>query len=200
MNGLSFSQAIRTSQFWLFGLIQTCALFCLVTIMIHIVPHATDIGIPEVTAAGILSFVAAISIIGRLIIGFISDKVGGKLVLTICLSLITLALVWLLFAREIWMFYVFAALFGFANGGFTTLLPVVSAELFGLVSLGVIIGGLAIFATLGEALGAPLSGTIFDITGSYKLAFLIGIGGCTVAVILSLVLLKSKGKTTKAMD
>ena len=68
------------------------------------------------------------------------------------------------------------------------------------MSLGVIIGGLGIFATLGEALGAPLSGTIFDITGSYRLAFLIGIGICTLAVILSLVLLKSKGKTGTARE
>jgi MFS family permease len=93
------------------------------------------------------------------------------------------------------MFYLFAAAFGLANGGFTTLFPVVSAELFGLVSLGVIIGGLAIFATLGEALGAPVSGAIFDITGSYRIAFLICIGACTVAVILSLVLLRHEGIT-----
>ena len=114
--------------------------------------------------------------------------------LTICLSLITLALIWLLFARELWMFYVFAVLFGLANGGFTTLLPVISAELFGLVSLGVIIGALGIFMTLGEAIGAPVSGTIFDITGSYRIAFLIGIGICTAAVILSLVLLRQRVK------
>lgn len=200
IEGLSFSQAIRTRGFWLFGLIQTCALFSLVTVMIHIVPHASDVGIPEVIAASILSFFAAISIIGRLVIGFISDKIGGRLVLSVCLSLITLALIWLLFAKEIWMFYVFAVVFGVANGGFTTLLPVVSAELFGLVSLGVIIGGLGIFATLGEASGPPVSGTIFDITGSYHLAFLICIAISTVAVILSLVLLRSKGKTSKAME
>jgi len=200
IEGLSFSQAIRAREFWLFGLIQTCALFSLVTVTVHVVPHASDLGIPEVIAASILSFFAAISIVGRLVIGFISDRTGGKLVLTVCLSLTTLALIWLLFAKEIWMFYVFAAVFGLANGGFTTLLPVVSAELFGLVSLGVIIGGLGIFATLGEALGAPLSGTIFDISGSYRVAFLICIGLSTVAVILSSVLLKSKGKTSKAME
>jgi len=193
MEGLSLRQAIRTRGFWLFGLIQTCALFCLVTVMIHIVPHATDIGIPEGKAASILSSVAAISIVGRLVTGFLSDRIGGRLILTICLSLMTLALIWLLFARELWMFYVFAVLLGLANGGFTTLIPVVSAELFGLVSLGVIMGALGVFMTLGEAIGAPVSGTVFDITGSYQLAFLISIGICTAAVILSLVLLRYKG-------
>ena len=196
MGGLSFSQAIRTSQFWLFGLILAGFFFCFGAIMVHIVPHASDIGIPEVSAAGILSFIAGIAIIGRLIVGFISDKIGGRKALTVCLILMILSAVWLLSAEEIWMFYVFAVIFGFANGGFTTLFPVVTAELFGLASLGAIIGGFVIFATLGEALGAPVSGTIFDVTGSYRLAFLTCIGTSTVAVIISVFLLRYKGKTS----
>jgi sugar phosphate permease len=187
IDGLSLRQAIRTRGFWLFGLIQTFAHICMVAVLIHIVPHANDIGIPPVTAAGILSFIAGAGIIGRLILGFISDRIGGKRVLTVCL-----------FAREIWMFYVFAVIFGLANGGFTTLIPVVSAELFGLISLGAIIGGVGIFGRLGEALGAPLSGSIFDITASYRLAFLICIGICALAIILSLVLMKYKGKSAIA--
>ncbi len=60
MDGLSLRQAGRTRWFWLFGLIQTCAHICMVAIMIHIVPHANDIGIPSVIAASILSFIAGI--------------------------------------------------------------------------------------------------------------------------------------------
>ena len=198
--GFSFRQAIRTRWFWLFGLILTCGPFCLTTVRMHIVAHATDIEIPAVTAAGILSFIAGITIIGQLVTGFLSDRIGGRPALTVCLSLIILALIWLLFAKEIWMFYVFAVVFGLANGGFTILLPVISAELFGLVSLGVIIGALAVFITLGEGLGSPVSGTIFDITESYRIAFLVGIGICTVAVILSLLLLRYKGKTGMARE
>ena len=200
MDGLSLRQAVRTRWFWLFGLIQTSAHICMVAIMIHIVPHANDIGIPSVIAASILSFTAGIGIIGRIALGFISDRIGSRRVLTVCLSLLTLALIWLLFAEEIWMFYVFAVVFGLANGGFSILLPVISAELFGLVSLGVIIGGLGIFARLGEAVGAPLGGSIFDITGSYQLAFLISVVISAAAVILSLVLLRYKGKTGMARE
>jgi MFS family permease len=200
MEELSFSQVIRTSRFWLFGLIQAGLFFCLGAIMVHIVPHATDIGIPEVIAASILSIAAGISIFGRLSIGFISDKIGGRLALITCLIVTTLALTWLLFAKEIWTFYVFAVIFGLAYGGIVTLLPVVAAELFGLESLGVILGGLTLLGTIGEAAGSPLSGSIFDITGSYWLAFLICIIICTVAVILSLVLLRYKGKTGMARE
>jgi len=197
---LSLSQAIRTSQFWLFGLIQVGFFFCMVAVMVHIVPHATDIGIPEVIAAGILSFVAGIGIIGRLGIGFVADRIGGRLSLTACLGLITVAIIWLLFVKEIWMFYVFAVVFGLANGGFMTLIPLVTAELFGLASLGVILGGLTFVGLMGEALGAPLSGTIFDITGSYRLAFLICIAMCAATALISLALLRYKGKTGMARE
>jgi MFS family permease len=195
MKGLSFSQAIRTSQFWLFGLILASVFFCLGTIMVHIVPHANDVGISEIIAASVLSIAAGISIIGRLGIGFLYDRIGGTLTLSACLCLVTLSLICLLFAKEIWMFYVFAVIFGLSYGGFTLLIPVVTAELFGLASIGVIIGGITFLTTIGDAVGAPVTGSIFDITGSYRIAFLICIAICATAVILSLVLLKSKGKT-----
>ena len=196
--GFSLSQAIRTARFWLFGLILAGFFFCFGTIMVHIVPYASDVGIPSIIAASILSIAAGISIIGRLGTGFLSDRIGGTLALSACVSLITLALIWLLFVREVWMFYVFAVIFGLSYGGLVTLLPVVAAELFGVVSLGVILGGLTFVGTIGEALGAPLSGSIFDITGSYSLAFLICAVICAVAVILSLVLLRYKGRTGMA--
>ena len=197
---LSFSQAARTSQFWILGLIRVGLYFCLGTYLIHIVPHACDVGIPEIIAASILSIAAGVSIISRLSTGFISDRVGGRLALTACLVTITLALIWLLFAREIWMLYVFAVVFGIAYGGIVAVFPVLTAELFGLESLGVILGALVLLGTIGEAVGASVSGGVFDITGSYRLAFLICVVISAVTVMLSLALLKYKGKTGMARD
>jgi MFS family permease len=195
MEGISFSQAIRTSRFWLLGLIRTGLYFCLGTYVIHIVPHADDIGIPTIIAASILSIAAGVSIMGRLTTGFISDKVGSRLALTACLVVMTLALIWLLFAKEIWMFYAFAVIFGITYGGIIAVFPVVTAELSGLESLGVILGATIFLGTIGEAVGALVGGSIFDITGSYWLAFLICVVICALAVMLSLVLQKYKGKT-----
>jgi MFS family permease len=198
--GISLNQALKTSQFWLFGLVLASVFFCLGTIMVHIVPHARDIGISGITAASMLSIAAGISILGRLGIGFLYDRIGGRLTLIICLGLLTLALLWLMFIREIWMFYVFALLFGLSYGGFITLLPVVAAELFGIVSLGVIIGGLTLMSAIGDSIGAPVTGSIFDITGSYNLAFLSCVVICAIATILSLILLKHKGEIGKVRE
>ena len=200
MEGLSFSQAIRTSRFWLWGLIQAGLFFSIGSIGVHIVPHATDIGIPGVIAASILSISAGVGIFGRLFIGFISDRVGSTLTLSAYLSLATLGLIWLLFAQEVWMFYLYAVIQGLSFASVVTLLPVLTAELFGLKSLGVTMGALILIGIIGEAIGPTLTGSIFDITGSYRLAFLICVVVSAAAVILSLVLLRDKGRTGIARE
>jgi len=191
--GLSITQAIKTSRFWVWGLILFCFFFCMQVTIVHIVPHAIDIGVSPIVAASITSILAGCSVIGKLSTGFLSDKVGGRLLLIACISLATLALLWLLFAKEIWMLYIFAVIFGIGYGGIVLLQTLISVELFGLGSLGMILATLMFCGTIGGALGAPLAGSIFDITGSYSLAFLICVIICALAIILSLILLKAKG-------
>jgi len=191
--GLSITQAIKTSRFWVWGLILFCFFFCIQVTIVHIVPHAVDIGVSPIIAASITSIIAGCSVIGKLSTGFLSDKVGSRLLLIACISLATLALLWLLFAKEIWMLYIFAVIFGIGYGGIVLLQTVISAELFGLGSLGMVLATLMFCGTIGGALGAPLAGSIFDITGSYGLAFLICVIICALAIILSLILLKAKG-------
>jgi len=188
--GFSFNQAIKTCRFWLFAAILFCFFFILQVIVVHIVPYAVDIGISAIVAASILSAIAGGSLIGRNLTGLISDRVGNRLVFTVCLVALTLALIWLLFAKETWMLYVFAVVFGFAYGGLIPLDTLVPAEIFGFSSLGLIFGGLALFSTIGEAIGPLLAGSIFDITGSYSLALLICIIIGALAIILSLILLR----------
>ncbi len=188
--GLSFTQAIKTGRFWLFGSILFCTFFAVMVIIIHIVPYVVDIGISAIVAASILSLIPAMSVIGRVSMGFISDKIGARRALTACLVTLTLGLIWLLFIKEIWMFYVFAVVFGAAYGGAGSLQPLVSAELFGLSSLGIIFGSVHFWGTTGGALGAPLAGSIFDVTGSYSLALLICVILGVLAIILSSILLR----------
>jgi len=190
--GLSFKQVIKTGHFWVLAAILFCFFFAIQVITVHIVPHAVDTGISAMVAATIISIIGAASIIGRLSAGFISDKVGARPVLAVCLVLLTLALIWLLIVREIWALYVFALVFGFAFGGVVPLETLIPPELFGLKFLGVIFGGLMVFTTIGVALGGPLGGYIFDVTGSYSLAFLICVIISALAIMFSLILLKAE--------
>ena len=91
------------------------------------------------------------------------------------------------------MLYLFAAIYGFAHGGFFTLLSPLVAELFGLSSHGAIFGAIFFAGTIGGAIGPPLAGRIFDVTGNYQLAFLICAVVSGIALTLAL-LLRPVGK------
>jgi len=185
--GLSLGQAVRGSQFWVAGAIWFLWFFSLQAITVHIVPHATHSGIPQITAAGILSLIAGMSIVSRASMGALSDRLGATRALVLSLIVATLALVWLIFAGEIWAFYVFAIAFGLAYGGIIPLATLVPAELFGTRSLGVIIGALMLYSTIGGAGGSPVAGYVFDLTGSYQAALPVLVGICLAATVLAVV-------------
>jgi len=192
MEGVSFKQAIKTSRLWLFSVILAGFWFCMQVIIVHLAPYATDIGIPAAIAASMLAVIGGCSVIGRLFMGFISDRVSSRVALIACVTAATLALIWLTFAKEIWMFYIFAVVFGIAYGAIVPLEITLPVKLFGLRSLGAILGGIMFISTIGGALGAPVAGSIFDAKGSYDLALLTSVIVSALALILSLVLLRSK--------
>ena len=152
--------------------------------MVHIVPHATDLGILDTTAASILATIGGMSILGRIIMGGVSDKIGNKAALNICFILLLGALTWLLFSNRLWMLYVFAVVFGLGYGGFAPLTSLIVAQLFGLSSHGTIMGGSEILYTIGAAIGPAIAGRIFDITGDYQVAFLTSAFLIVLALIL----------------
>ena len=197
MQGLSLGEAVRSFSFWVYGAITFLWFFCLQAIVVHIVPHATASGITEIAAAGILSVIAGCSVVSRVSIGFIADKLEAKQALSLCLMLSTLAFVWLIFAHSIWAFYVFAIVFGLAYGGVIPLATLVPSELFGTKSLGVILGALMLYSTIGGAGGAPFAGYVFDTIGSYRTALPVLATISMITALLGVVLWKYRGKKTQ---
>jgi len=184
----SYHEALHTRQFW-----QVCGmyfifLFCLLIVTVHIVIHATGIGISAANAANILAIVGAFSIVGMNIMGMAGDKFGNKLAFVTSFVLMAIAFLWLLLAGETWMFYLFAVVFGFAYGGMQVLFSPMVAELFGLSSHGVILATASFTGAVGAAVGSALAGHIFDITNSYSLAFLICVIIAIVGFVLTLLL------------
>jgi len=197
--GLSFGEAVRTGRFWMLGLVMFCFVFTVQVMMAHIAPHAVDVGVSATLAASVVSIYAATSLIGRNLAGFISDRVGSPLALVFHLTAMALALAWLLFSREVWAFYFFAVVYGVAYGGVVPLQTLLTGELFGLRFLGTIMASLMLLASVGGALGAPLAGTIFDVTGSYQTAFITCLTLVALAIILGVLLLRA-GKGQQGPD
>jgi MFS family permease len=153
-------------------------------IQTHLVPYITDVNIPAATAAFILAVSGGCSVLGRVLLGSIGDKIGNKTTFIICLVLMLLSIIWLLVTKTIWGFFLFGILLGVAYGGLSAQLSPLTAKFFGLKSLGTIFGLVAVGFTLGSAIGPVVTGYIFDSSSSYQLAFLV----CGIAVLASLFL------------
>jgi MFS family permease len=93
--GMPLKEIVRTKQFWAINLAEFCSFFCLLTIVVHIVPHAIDRGLSPGTAAGVISAIGGMSIIGRLVLGTTNDRIGGKRSLMICFCILFFSLIWL---------------------------------------------------------------------------------------------------------
>ena len=184
-SGLSLREAAGSKQLWILAMVQLTVFSCLLTVMVHIVPHAIDLGMGSRTAATVLSTIGGVSLIGRVFIGTTIDRIGGRRALMICFAVLLCSLLWLQIATETWMLFVFATIYGFAHGGFFTAMSPTVAELFGTGSHGVLFGVVLFFGAIGGALGPLMTGGTFDVTGSYGAAFL----GLTGLVAIGLVLI-----------
>jgi len=186
--GLSLQEAIHTRQFWMICAAFLTIVYCANTILVHIAPHAIDLGIPTINAASIISIIGGVSMVGRFVMGSAGDRIGNKLAMIVCFVVLLVSLLWLQLANKLWMLYLFAVVYGFAHGGFFALVSPTVAGLFGTRSHGVILGIVLCSGTLGGASGSVLAGHIFDITNSYQLVFSIlvvfSIIGLTLTTLL----------------
>jgi len=192
--GFSVREAIRTKQFWIFGVIYLSWTFCLSTVLVHIVIHTIGLGMSSATAANILAIIGVTGIIGRLAFSRLADMIGIKPVLIASFLLMSVDFLWLVIAGEIWMVYLFAVIFGISYGAFEVLQSPTIAQLFGLSSLGTILGVVHIFASIGLGLGPVIAGYIFDISGSYYTAFLICTAMASVCTISAMFLPLARDK------
>ena len=168
--GLSLREALRTRQFWTLCAAYLTVVFCLMIVMVHIVPFAMDINVSPTKAAGVLSTIGGVSMVGRFFSGLAIDRIGSRRVMIFCFFLLVAGLLWLQLAKELWMIYLFAVIYGIAHGGFFTTFSPIVAEFFGIKSHGALFGIAMFSGTFGGAIGPFLAGYIFDVTGGYGLA------------------------------
>ena len=120
--------------------------------------------------------------------GSATDRIGIKRILTVSFILTTAMLFWLFFIKELWMFYMFATVFGFAWGGAIALQSPISAESFGMKAHGAILGASVFGFSLGGSIGPLLAGYMFDVIGNYQLAFVVFAILSLLSIILTLLL------------
>jgi MFS family permease len=142
---------------------------------VHIVAYCTDLGYGAARGAEMLSLMLGFGIVSRLAAGWISDRIGGLRTLLLGSSLQAVALALFLPFDSLASLYVVSALFGLFQGGLIPAYPIIVREYFPPAQAGSRLGMVLMATLLGMALGGWMSGAIFDLTGSYRAAFVNGI-------------------------
>ena len=143
---------------------------------VHIVAYCTDLGFGAARGAEMLSLMLASGIVSRLVSGIICDRIGGIRTLLLGSALQGIALLMFLPFDGLVPLYLVSAMFGLFQGGIVPSYAIIIREHFDPHEAGARVGSVIMATLLGMALGGWLSGLVFDLTGSYKAAFINGIG------------------------
>jgi MFS family permease len=183
---LTVAQALRTPQFAALALTFFACCAAHSGPIFHMVTHAMDHGVPAMAAATVLSVAGLASLSGKVVCGFVADRIGAKRMLLAGLALQAVSVSLYLFTRDLASFYALALVFGFSYGGVMPLYAILVREYFGARIMGTIFGAVAFASTLGMALGPWAGGWLYDTYGSYFWLYMgsfgIGLGAVAIAV------------------
>ena len=162
---------------------------------VHLVAYCGDLGYGAARGAEMLSLMLGFGIVSRIASGFIADRIGGVRTLLLGSVLQGTALFLYLFFDGLTSLYVISALFGLFQGGIVPSYAIIVREYFPPRESGTRIGLILMATLVGMALGGWMSGAIFDFSGSYRAAFLNGLGWNLLNVtIAAWLLLRSRGR------
>ncbi len=188
LNAKSAGLSPRALQY-LLGFAGICCCLAMSMPQVHIVALCVGLGYGPAVGAQMLSLMLLGGVASRIVSGLLADRLGGVRTLLIGSCLQTLALFLYLPAGGMVSLYLVSLVFGLSQGGIVPSYALIVREYMPAKEAGARVGFVMMATILGMALGGWLSGVIYDLSGSYTLAFVNGIvwNGVNVAIILWLI-------------
>lgn len=190
----SVAEAFRTRSFWLLNVIFFCTWLLVFFPLVHLVIFAIDIGLSKESAFLSLTILGGCSTLGRLVMGYASDRIGPKPTLVLNFALQAFSWFWIMSTKTSWMLFLFSVVFGFSYGGVGTVYPAIVGDYFGRRQVASLIGAIMAIAGNAAAIGPILGGYIHDLTQSYQLTF--WAGGLTNLLALFLIFFSTPPQKT----
>ncbi len=189
--GRNLRKAFASLSFWLIGVSFFLNAFCHVGVVQNQAPHLEDIGFSVATVAGVVGFVGLGSAFGKLIFGWLCDRIPAKYACAIGLALQIIGIIMLMnieLDSPSFLVWVYSIVMGMGAGSWLPTLSMITGTAFGLSSYGGILGSFLLIEHIGTATGPLVAGQIYDVTGSYSLAFIIFLSLYAISVPAVLVL------------
>jgi MFS family permease len=175
----TLSRAVRTARFWWLSLGYFGALYIWYTVQVHQTKYLLDVGYSSNVAVWALGAVSLLGIPGQIWLGHLSDRIGREWIWTIACSGFVICFAALMALKAfptLLLVYLMVLMQGALGYGITSIMGAVVLEIFQGKHYGSIFGTIMLAALAGGAAGPWLTGFIHDVSGSYTMAFAIGIG------------------------
>ena len=163
--------AFRTHTFWILAATFFFQSMAHNVIFVHGVISLTDKGIGYEKAAFVIGLLTLVSLIGRIVLGFLGDFMDKRYLISLAYVMLGAGVLVLANSNSMLEVYIFIALFGIGFGATVPLMAAMRAEYFGRAYLGRIQGFMSPIVMLAGAIGPVTAGYLFDTTGSYQIAF-----------------------------
>ena len=170
--GMTVMQALRSRPFWALSFGFAIRLMVTGAATLHAISIVEDMGHSGATAAAVLGSMGMVSIIGRLGGGFLNDALGTKVVAVGSVCTLAISCLIIAFAQELWHVFLFVALYAPSYGCSAATMPAIKGDYFGRRSFGTILGLSGMVQMAGSVFGPFYAALVFDVTGSYRFAFL----------------------------
>lgn len=184
----STRDCLRDRNFWVIASVIGLAFFANGAVLIHIIPHATDIGFEPTAAAWLLSTMAGFGVIGKLLFGWIADRLPQRFAFWLACGLQALGVAWIFSVTDYPSLLVAGAIFGLGMGGMIPLWGAAIGAGFGRHAFGRVMGLMAPVMVPIHIFGIPYAGWIYDRNGSYDIAFITFLGAYALAMAVTLFL------------
>lgn len=175
--------ALRTRSLWQLTLTSSVGFFMGAGINLHLLPYLTDVGLSlgeAVFAASVFFFIAGF---GGVLWGALQDRFPLHICLAAAVSICAIGIVILLSIRSLPAALLFAVVYGIAFGGLNIMTNIMWAVYYGRANVGAISGVLLPLQLLFNAMGPFFGGWIFDVTGNYRIAFLVYLGAAVIGAV-----------------
>ena len=184
--GYTLGEALRSRNFWIVAIIAMCTFYSILGMSFNIFIYMSKSDYPPQVASTGITILFLGGLLGKVLTGYLAESFGRKLILLTGLVLMISGSISLLLAISwtsdiaLWTGLV---LFGFGWGGIYTLIQLLSADLFGMHSLGKILATVNILDAFGGAAGPIITGILYGATGSYFVPFAVMTGLLLVAIV-----------------
>ena len=179
-------EALKSRAFWQIGLAMTLVFLSISTVIVHVMPYLSSVGIARSTSSMVATAIPLSSIIGRLSSGWLADRFDKKQTAVWFIVIVGLGFLFFSYAsnERMWPLIPFIILFGIGWGSHITVRAALLREYFGRSNLGTIFGFMMALSSLGAVTGPIFAGWVFDNWGSYHVAWLLFAGLVFVAAII----------------